>query len=97
MKINRKTIEYLSELARLKIAEKDIEQITHDIDKIIQYIDKLSELDTSQIEPTEYLNLCSSMLREDEVKRSYDRDKLLACAPKKNKEYLIVPGMTFEE
>ncbi|NMB97893.1 MAG: Asp-tRNA(Asn)/Glu-tRNA(Gln) amidotransferase subunit GatC [Clostridiaceae bacterium] len=97
MKITKEVMENLSNLARLKIEEKDVEQIAYDIDKIIQYIDKLSELDTSQIEPMEYLNLSSNVMREDEVKESYDRDRILACVPGKNKEYIIVPRVTFEQ
>lgn len=97
MKITKEIIENLSDLARVKIDEKDIEHIANDIDKILRYMDKLSELDTSQIEPTEYLNLSSNVLREDEVKESYDREKLLACVTERNEEYIIVPGLTFEQ
>jgi len=97
LKISKEIILKLSDLARVKIDEKDVERITNDIDKILRYMDKLSELDTSQIEPMEYLNLSSNVLREDEVRESYDRDRLLACVPERNEEYVIVPGLTFEQ
>ena len=95
MKITKQTIEHMANLSRLEIDEEEIEQIVHDVDKIIQYMDKLAMLDTSYIEPTEYLNLNNNVLREDDIKESFERDSLLACVPEKENGYLVVPGVTF--
>lgn len=81
MKVTRDTIEHVAELARLNLAESEIDKLTHEMENIISYVDKLNELDTSGIKPMEHVIPMKNVLREDVSKGSYDREKILKNAP----------------
>ena len=81
MKVTRETIQHVADLARLNLTETEKERLTSDMEKIISYVDKLNELDTSGILPMEHVIPIRNVLREDKVEKSYDREKILANAP----------------
>jgi len=55
MKVDKETIEYVANLARLRLSEKEKEKLALDLESIISYVDKLNELDTSKIIPTDHV------------------------------------------
>ena len=81
MKVTRETIQHVADLARLNLTETEKERLTSDMEKIISYVDKLNELDTSGIKPMEHVIPIRNVLREDKAEKSYDREKILANAP----------------
>ena len=81
MKVTRETIQHVADLARLNLTETEKERLTSDMEKIISYVDKLNELDTSGILPMEHVIPIRNVLREDKAEKSYDREKILANAP----------------
>ncbi len=81
MKVNRETIEHVAELSRLNLTETEKERLTSEMEKIISYVDKLNELDTSDVKPMEHVIPIRNVLREDKTEKSYDREKILANAP----------------
>lgn len=81
MKVTKETIEHLANLARLNLTGNEKERLASDMEKIIFNMDKLNELDTSDIKPMEHVIPISNVLREDKAEKSYDREKILANAP----------------
>lgn len=63
--INDGLIDYVAELARLRIEEDEKEQIKKDFENIINYFDKLNELDTQDVEPLTHINNVKNIFRED--------------------------------
>lgn len=81
MKVTKETIEHVAKLARLNLSEQEEERLTSEMEAIIAYVDKLNELDTSNVVPKEHVIPMRNVLREDIARESYDRDKILANAP----------------
>ena len=78
-------------LARLELTEKEIEQMTRQLDTILSYVAKLDELDTTGVAVTTHTQDVTNAFREDEVSESLSRQQALANGPRKNEEAFIVP------
>ncbi|MFQ3332420.1 MAG: aspartyl-tRNA(Asn)/glutamyl-tRNA(Gln) amidotransferase subunit C [Thalassomonas sp.] len=91
MEVNNKLIQDLSRLAKLKFDEQAAEKMKGDLDKIIGFVDKLSELDTAGIEPLIYLSEEVNVLRTDEIKHEVSQENALKNAPQKDSDYFKVP------
>lgn len=91
MKVTREMIEYVAALARLNLTEEEKEKLTDEMGNIISYVDKLNELDTSNVPPTSHVKPVVNVFREDRVESSYERDKILANAPSKENGCFKVP------
>ncbi|NTV88914.1 MAG: Asp-tRNA(Asn)/Glu-tRNA(Gln) amidotransferase subunit GatC [Clostridiales bacterium] len=81
MNVTRETIEYVAALARLNLTPEEEARLTTEMGSIISYVDKLNELDTTGVKPMEHVIPIHNVLREDEIKESFDRDRMLANAP----------------
>jgi aspartyl-tRNA(Asn)/glutamyl-tRNA(Gln) amidotransferase subunit C len=79
--INKKEVEYIANLANLRIDEGDKELFTRQLGDILNYVEKLNELDTEGVIPTAYTVPMKNVLREDRVAPSIPREKALANAP----------------
>ncbi|HYL81574.1 MAG TPA: Asp-tRNA(Asn)/Glu-tRNA(Gln) amidotransferase subunit GatC [Candidatus Acidoferrum sp.] len=90
-KITRKEVEHVARLARLELAEEEKEQMTAQLDSILEYIEKLNELDTAQVEPTTTVIPMVSVMRDDVVRPSLSQDEALANAPDREDVYFRVP------
>ncbi len=91
MKISREEIEHVAKLARLNLSEDELETMTGQLDNILSYVDKLSELDTVGVEPTTHAHKKVNAFREDEVDASLSVDEALSNAPEDNGEMFKVP------
>ncbi len=91
MKITTEQVEYVAKLARLNLTEIEKTKLTKDMESIINFADKLNELDTTGVEPTALVIPIQNVFREDIVHTSYDRDKILANAPSKENGCFKVP------
>jgi aspartyl-tRNA(Asn)/glutamyl-tRNA(Gln) amidotransferase subunit C len=91
MKISRKEVEHVAELARLHLSEDEIEQYTGQLDAILSYMEKLNELDTAGVEPTSHVIPMGNVVRGDEVKASLSAAQALANAPESDKRFFRVP------
>ena len=65
--------------------------LRQDVEKIVEYINQLGELDTSGVEPTYQVTGLENVWREDEVKPGISRDELLELAPEKQNNQVKVP------
>ncbi len=91
MTIDSKTIDKLAELAKLEFDEANKQEIINDLNRILRFIDKLDELDTSSVEPLTYLTEETNVMREDKVKQEITRQDALKNAPNKDSDFIKAP------
>ncbi len=84
-------IEQVSMLARLELSEEEKEIFSKQLSSIIEYIDKLNELDTTNVDPTAHVLPIRNVFREDELRPSLPKDKALQNAPHKTDDFYRVP------
>lgn len=84
-------IEYLTKLARMELSGEEKAALENDLEAVIGYMNTLSKIDTEGVEPMEHVLGLSNVMREDEIAPSYERDKILDCAPKTEDGYYDVP------
>ena len=91
MNIDLSTVNKLAELAKLEFDEVGKEEIIKDLNRILILIEKLNEMDTSNVEPLIYMNSEVNVLREDQVQRTITQKEALKNAPQKDSDYFKVP------
>ena len=80
----------IAKLSRLKLSEAEIDNLNEYLKQIIDYIDQLNQLDTSNVQPTSHVLPVHNVFRDDEVSKSKNID-CLAEAPSNNKGHYEVP------
>jgi aspartyl-tRNA(Asn)/glutamyl-tRNA(Gln) amidotransferase subunit C len=91
MSVTIKDVEHIAALARLEFSDDEKEKFTHQLNDILQYIEKLNELDTSKVEPLSHVIELSNVFREDVVKPSISAEEALKNAPAKIDTFFKVP------
>ena len=91
MAITKKDVEYIARLARLKLPEGDKERFTSQLQRIVEYVEKLNELNTEGVEPTAHVLPLKNVTRPDEVRPSLDRAVILELAPRSGEGFIKVP------
>ena len=91
MKIDRAHLDKIAHLARLEFEEKDAEKMMKDMTDIVEWVEKLKEVNTEGVEPLTTMSYEVNMFREDEVKEHLTHDRALLNAPKKDEDYFRVP------
>ena len=91
MKIDRALLDKIAHLSRLEFDEKDAEKMMRDMTAIVEWVEKLKEVDTEGVEPLTTMSYEINALREDEVKPHLDHHASLRNAPKKDEDYFRVP------
>lgn len=84
MKITEKEVRYVADLANLSLSDEEIRRYCADLDEILAYVEKLNELETSQVEPMAQVLYSAdetATLRADQVKPSFSSEIALASAP----------------
>jgi aspartyl-tRNA(Asn)/glutamyl-tRNA(Gln) amidotransferase subunit C len=80
-KITIKQVEHVANLARLRFDEEEKKRLAEQLGSILEYIDQLNKLDTTNVEPTSHAIPVKNVVREDVVKTSFTQDEALANAP----------------
>lgn len=91
VKISRDEVSHVANLARLDFGDDEIETLTGQMNSILDYIDKLGELNTEDVEPTYHAVPVTNAFREDERKREFSVDEALANAPDSEEGNFKVP------
>jgi aspartyl-tRNA(Asn)/glutamyl-tRNA(Gln) amidotransferase subunit C len=91
MEVNRETVDKLARLSRLYFSENEKEIIRTDLEKMIRFVDKLSELDTEGLEPVLHMGTERNTLREDRVQGSLSAGEALSNAPDRHGDFFTVP------
>lgn len=90
--ISRDDVLHLAQLSHLQLADDQVASLQTDIANILDYINQLSELDTSNVEPTYQVTDLENVMREDVVEHHpANRDALLELAPAKADDQIKVP------
>ena len=90
-KITDETIDYVGILAKLKLSQEEREDARADMQKMLDYIDKLNELDTDDVEPMSHVLPVKNVFRVDVVTNGDDRKKMLSNAPEQKDGQYQVP------
>ena len=89
--ISDETIEYVGILAKLELSDEEKEAAKQDMGRMLAYIDKLNELDTTGVEPMSHVFPVTNVFREDVVTNGDERDKILLNAPEQKDGAFKVP------
>ena len=90
MKLSPETIDKIAHLARLEVQEDEKQGLLDDMSKILDFMDKLNEVDTSGVEPLVYMNDEINVLRDDEINQEITRAVGLKNAPKQDGKFFRV-------
>ena len=91
MEVNDTVVDKLANLARLQFDETEKVAIKKDLQRMIQFVEKLNELDTTGVAPLLHMSDRVNALREDVVKGSISREEALLNAPLKDTQFFKVP------
>ena len=91
MKITKEEVLYVAHLARLDLDAESIEKFAGQIDEILDYIEKLKQVDTENIKATSHAIFLTNAFREDEEQEHLDRNRALANAPESEDGSFVVP------
>lgn len=94
--ISKEEVRHVAELARLSLTEEETETFSLQLSDILDFAGKLNELDTEEVEPTSHVLPIQNVLREDEVRPSWPREKVLSNAPDVEAGQFKVPAILEE-
>ena len=79
--IDRDQVLHVARLARLELSEAEVERMSSELSTILDHIEKISELDLEDVEPTSHVVEVENVLRADEPRESWPRERILDPAP----------------
>jgi len=91
MKIDKNTTLKIAKLTRLKIKDSEIAEFSNQLSSILDWVEQLNEVNTSNIEPLSNVSIAELPLREDEEINKNKSNDILANAPEKLENYFVVP------
>ena len=91
MEVNNKLIQDIAKLSKLKFDDSAEEKMKVDLEKMIDFVDKLNEIDTEGVDPLIYMSEEVNVLREDKVTEATSQEDALKNAPEKDSDYFKVP------
>jgi aspartyl-tRNA(Asn)/glutamyl-tRNA(Gln) amidotransferase subunit C len=96
MALSRADVEKVALLARLRLSEDELEHMTGQLADIVGYVDQLSEVDTTGVEPMAHAVELTNVFADDEIEPSLPREAALANAPRHNERGYLVPPVLGE-
>jgi len=90
-KIDQVQVRKVAKLARLQLSDEEVAEFTGQLSAIIEYVEKMNELDTGEVEPLAHCLPVSNVFRDDVVKESLGTEKVLANAPQRDGDFFKVP------
>jgi len=91
MAINRDTVKYTANLARIELSDKELDHFTDQLGRILAYADKLNMLNVSKLEPTSHVLEMKNVYRGDIIKKSLPASEVIKNAPGKENNLFKVP------
>ena len=91
MTIDLKTIKHISKLSRISLDEEKAKKLAGDLNSIFEFIEKLNELKTDNVEPLASVAETTLKLRSDKVKSKDIREQIIKNSPQDNQDYFVVP------
>lgn len=90
--IDREQVLHVARLARLKLGEDEVERMSGELSSILDHIEKIGELDLDDVEPTSHVVQVENVLRPDEPRKSWPRERMLTEAPDASDDGFKVPS-----
>ena len=90
-KIDQTQVRKVARLSRLELTEAEVAEFTGQLSAILDYVGKMNELDTTNVQPLAHCLPISNVFRRDCVKESLGTEKTLANAPQRDGEFFKVP------
>lgn len=91
MRISRDTVLYIAKLARLRLAEREVERMRSDLDAVLGYVESLQALDTKGVPPTTHVLDIATPMRGDEIARVLPVSEVVRNAPEHTESAMVVP------
>lgn len=91
MKVDKETLEKVAHLARLSIKPEEKDQLLKDMGEILNWVEKLGEVDTEGVEPLTHMTQEVNVLRDDKAEKSIERAEALKNAPDQDGKFFKVP------
>jgi len=91
MDISKETVQYVANLARIKLTDQELEKFSHQLNDILRYIDQLNEVNISKIPPTAHVLPIKNVKRKDNLNKSFRNKEILKNAPQKEGNFFKVP------
>lgn len=91
--ITKEQVKHVADLARLTFSDDELETFAKQMDEVIQYAERLNELETEDVVPTTHVMDVRNVLREDEARPSLDREDVLKNAPASKDGQFEVPSI----
>ena len=91
MTIDLKTIKHISKLSRILVDDEKAKTLAGDMNTIFDFIEKLNELNTDNVEPLNSVAETTLKLRSDEIKSGNIREQVLKNSPDENEDFFVVP------
>ena len=91
--IDREQVLHVARLARLRLSDDEVEQMSSELSTILDHIEKINELDLEEVEPTSHVVEVENILRDDVVTPSLPVDVALAGAPERTGDHFVVPAI----
>ena len=91
MTIDLKTIKHISKLSRISVDDAKANKLAGDLNSIFDFIEKLNELNTDNVEPLTSVAETTLKLRSDDVRSENIRDQILKNSPEENEDFFVVP------
>ena len=90
-KLDKSQVRKVARLSRLELTEAEVEKFTGQLSAILDYVEKMNELDTENIEPLAHCLPISNVFRPDRVEESLGTEKVLVNAPQRDGNFFKVP------
>lgn len=90
-KIGLKDVQHIANLARLTFDEQEMESYQYQLSRILDYIEKLNQLDTEGVPPTSHVIPIRNVMKPDEKRDIFQREDIIANAPSTEQGYFEVP------
>lgn len=91
MALSREEVQKVALLARLKLTPDELDRMTSQLNQIVEYVEQLREVDTTDVEPLAHPLPVTNVFRPDEVRPSLPREEALRNAPDHDGEFFLVP------
>lgn len=89
--IDKESVKHVEDLAELNLSESEREKLTEDLARIIDYVDKLNELDTEGVEPLRHILEVQNVLRDDKKRPTLDTEDVFRNVPARDGDFFQVP------
>jgi len=91
MAIDKQTVKYVANLARIELNEAELEKLSRQLHDILGFIDKLNKINIKDIDPTSHILPINNVLRDDIPQNSLPSEKALLNAPQREGSFFVVP------